>query len=98
MKIETITKTNQKGQIVIPKAMREALGIDTGAVLNLTLRGSGIYIFPVDEVLTKIEAESSYLKILEKTQGSWAKEDWGFLRNKRRKTELSASKKRREVW
>ena len=97
MKVGIITKTNQKGQIVIPKEIRESLGIDANVALNLVLRGRGIYIYPVEEVITKVERESSYLRILEKTQGSWEKANWKFLR-KRRKIELSASKKRKRKW
>lgn len=97
MKVGIITKTNQKGQIVIPKKMRDSLGIDANVALNLVLRGKGIYIYPVEEVITKIEKESSFLRILEKTQGSWEKEDWKFLR-KRRKIERSASRKRKRKW
>lgn len=98
MKVGIITKPNQKGQIVIPKKMREALGIDSNVSLNLILRGGGIYIYPLKEVITRGERESSYLDILQKTQGAWAREDWDSLRKKRRKAELTASKKRRRTW
>lgn len=98
MKVGTITRSNQKGQVVIPKQMREALGIDSSVFLNLVLRGSGIYIYPVEEVVARGEKESSYLEILQKTQGAWAREDWDSLRKKRRKTELVASKKRKQAW
>ncbi len=98
MKIGTIAKPNQKGQIVIPKKMRRALGIDADVSLNLVLRGSGIYIYPVQEVITKGEKENSYLEILQKTQGTWAQENWGSLRKKRNQTELAASEKRKQVW
>jgi len=98
MKIGTIAKPNQKGQVVIPKKMRRALGIDADVSLNLVLRGNGIYIYPVQEVLTKGEKESSYLEILQKTQGAWAQENWDSLRKKRNQTELSASKERKQAW
>lgn len=98
MKVGVITKPNQKGQIVIPKKMREVLGINDNVALNLILRGNGIYIYPVEEVVAKGERESSYLEILQKTQGTWRKEDWGTVRKKRRKIELTASKKRKQAW
>ncbi len=98
MKVGTITKTNQKGQIVIPKAMREELGIDADVPLNLALKDNGIYIHPVDEVFASKRGEGSYLDILEKTQGAWAKEDWTSLKKRRRKIELAASKKRKRIW
>jgi AbrB family looped-hinge helix DNA binding protein len=98
MKIGIITKTNQKGQIVIPKAMREELGIDADVPLNLALKDNGIYIHPVNEVFASKRRESSYLDILKKTQGTWAKENWATLKKKRRKIELTASRKRKRKW
>lgn len=98
MKVGIITRANQKGQIVIPKEIRETLGINVNVSLNLLLRGNGLYIYPIEEVITKTEKESSYLEILQKTQGTWTKEDWGLLRKKRRTTELIASEKRRKAW
>lgn len=98
MKVGYITKPNQKGQIVIPQKIREELGIGADVALNLVLRGGGIYIFPVEEVVAKGEKESSYLKILQKTQGTWVKAGWGAQRLKRRKIELAASKKRKRAW
>lgn len=98
MKVGTITRPNQKGQIVIPKEMREVLGIDSSVSLNLVLRGCGIYIYPVEELVARGDKESSYLEILQKTQGAWAKEDWSSLRKERRKIELTASKRRKQAW
>lgn len=98
MKVVNIVQTNQKGQIVIPKDCRESLGIETNSLLNLMLRGKGIYIFPVEEVITKAEVESSYAKVLEKTQGAWAEDNWDKTQRKRRKIELTASKKRKKTW
>ncbi len=97
MKVGTITKTNQKGQIVIPKRFRKLLGINPDDLLNLVIRGRGIYIYPITEIITSTEGESSYLKILEKTKGKCS-ENWGKLREKRRAIELSASKKRKKRW
>jgi len=98
MKIGSVVKTNQKGQIVIPRDFRDELGIDSTVSLNLILRGGGIYIYPIEEVVSSLEREDSYLKILEKTRGSWGKEDWKNLRRKRRRIELAASKRRKRKW
>ncbi len=98
MKIGIVTKTNQKGQIVIPKTMREELGIDAKMPLNLTLKDNGIYIHPVDAVFARGEGEGSYLDILEKTQGTWAGEDWVSLKRRGKKIELAASEKRKRKW
>ena len=98
MKIGAVIRSNQKGQIVIPKEYRDELGIDADVSLNLILRGGGIYIYPIEEIIGVAEAEDSYLKILEKTRGSWKSESWGRLRKKRRNIELLASKKRKRKW
>jgi AbrB family looped-hinge helix DNA binding protein len=98
MNIGTITKPNQKGQIVIPKEYREELGIDSNRFLNLVLRGRGIYIYPVVDVVIDSGNQSSYLKILERTQGSWLNDDWNISRKRRKKIELKASKKRKRLW
>lgn len=98
MKIGTITQPNQKGQIVIPKQMREKLKITHSSMLNLILRENVIYIYPIEEVITKTNREISYLELLKKTQGSWSKENWVGLRKKRRKIELGASTKRKQQW
>lgn len=96
MKVGKLTEPNKKGQVVIPKEIRDELGITEHTTLNLVIRGGGIYIYPVKEVLTKIEGESAYLKILEKTKGAWANDDWEKTEKKRRKIEKAATKKRRE--
>jgi len=98
MNLGNILTTNDKGQIVIPKEMRKALGINPDIALNLTLRGNGIYIYPIEEVITKLESESSYLSLLEKTKGSWEQEDWQGTRKIRRKIEEAASAKRKNLW
>ncbi|MDO8570752.1 MAG: AbrB/MazE/SpoVT family DNA-binding domain-containing protein [Candidatus Daviesbacteria bacterium] len=98
MKIGSFATTNNKGQIVIPKEMRDILAIDTNVVLNLILAGKGIYLYPVTEFLTKAEGESSYLKLLEKTKGTWKNENWDKLREKKSKLELESSNLRKNVW
>lgn len=97
MKIGIITKANEKGQVVIPKEYREALGISNNIALNMVLRGSGIYIYPVTEVSGLAETEDSYMHILKRTKGSW-KDDWDKTRKRRKKIELAASKKRKQLW
>lgn len=98
MKIGIITQTNQKGQIVIPKKIREALGINEKTPLNIILSDNGIHIYPIEEVITKTESESTYLEILKKTQGGWKNENWATIEKKRKKIELDASKKRKKLW
>lgn len=98
MKIGIISKPNTKGQIVIPKVMRDALGIDANRSVNIVMRGNGIYIYPIAQIVAKAENISSYSKLLEKTQGSWAGDDWDAMEAKRRKIELKASKRMRKSW
>ncbi len=99
MKVVNVTTTNQKGQLVIPKKMRDKLGIDSSVPLNLVLRDNGIYIAPIEEVITKVEKEDSYLDLLAKTKGGWAKtEDWKETRKKRKGIELEASEERKKKW
>lgn len=97
MIIGTIVKPNQKGQIVIPKEYRDELAIDSNALLNLVMRGKGIYIYPVAGIVGRADSESSYLNVLKKTQGKW-NENWENIKKKRRKIELSASKRRKNLW
>lgn len=98
MNVGIIAKPNQKGQIVIPKEFRDALDINVNVPLNLIMRGKGIYIYPIAEVVSIAETESSYLNILEMTKGAWGKENWKKLRRKRKKIELTASKERKQGW
>lgn len=99
MKVGFIAEPNKKGQIVIPKKLRDALGITPQTSLNLVLRGGGIYIYPIDEVVAKVESESPYLNILEKTQGAWADDkSWDKTEKRRRKIELAASLRRKRAW
>jgi AbrB family looped-hinge helix DNA binding protein len=99
MKVVSITSTNQKGQLVIPKEMRNELGINSSVSLSLVLRDNGIYIAPIEEVITKLEKEDSYFDLLAKTKGGWGKgHSWQKARKKRKEVEIEASKKRRKKW
>ena len=99
MKIGIVTKPNEKGQIVIPKEMRDALGVGPETQLHITARGRGIYIYPIQDIIPFTEdAHSSYVNILKKTRGKWASEKWGETREARKKTELKASRSRKKAW
>ena len=95
MKVGTITTPNQKGQVVIPQNYRKLLGISQHTPLNILVRGGGLYLYPVKEALTFVEEESSYLEVLERTQGTW-KGDASVSNTKKKKTELKASFKRKQ--
>lgn len=97
MKIGIILNPNEKGQVVIPKEIREKLGINSDTPLNVVLRGSGIYIYPIEGIISRSKVENSYLKTLGKTKGVWAKIETGPTAKKRH-LELSAAARRRKTW
>ncbi len=98
MKIGLFATANDKGQIVIPKEIRDILGIDINVTFSLTIAGNGIYLYPVEEFVTKAERESSYVNLLEKTKGSWKGEEWDEINKNRSLIELEASKLRKKPW
>lgn len=97
MKVGIIAKPNEKGQIVIPKEIRDALGIDASVPLNMSVRSGGIYLYPIVEVFGVVDTESSYMKLLGRTKGAWS-ESWSAVRKKRSAVEHNASKRRRRIW
>lgn len=98
MNIGTIVTPNTKGQIVIPKKVRDDLGIEPGFILNLIVEGNGIHIYPVEGVIAKIKGEDSRMKIWKETAGAWAGDDWPKTEKRRRRIELEASKRRKNAW
>ncbi len=99
MKIGNIAKPNDKGQIVIPRETREQLGITENTPLNIIMRGHSVCMYPISSVTHIAEDDpASFLKVLEKTRGSWKQEDWGATRKKRQRIERSASRRRKHAW
>ncbi len=100
MKIGIITKPNKKGQVVIPKKIRDELYINENTPLNLVLRDNGIYIYPIEKIIPKIRKEESYTEILKKTQGTWGKEtkEEKAIRIKQKKIELASSLRNKKAW
>ena len=102
MKVGYITEPNSKGQIVIPKKIRDDLKIDENTPLNLNIVGDGIWIHPIQEVI--ITPKSTYsrkalLEALDKTRGIWASDlDFDKRTRIRRKIELKASRDRKKAW
>lgn len=96
MKIDTITTTNQKGQIVIPALLRAKLGITDQVPLHITLKGNAIYIVPILGLITTTDGESSYLDILKKTQGTWQGSSISI--DSKKEIELESSAKRKNAW
>ena len=97
MKVGIIIQPNEKWQIVIPKHIRDSIGIDDTVPFNITARGKGVYLYPVTDVITSANSDNSYLSILAKTRGSWKNERGGQTISKRN-LELAASHKRKKKW
>ncbi len=100
MKNITITTVNTKGQLVIPKEMRDTLGITGKVPLEVSLKGDGIMIYPIERVVRKVDGKDSFDRILEITQGAWGPEAKGERKKEkeRRAKELAAWKERRKLW
>lgn len=99
MNLGVITYPNQKGQVVIPKRMRDELGFAPGLAINIIPRDNGVYLFPMDTPSDKTADETTaFLKVLDKTAGSWANDDWPETEKRRRKIELAAARRRKKAW
>ena len=101
MNIGVIVKPNQKGQIVIPKEIRDELDIKENTHLNIVVRGEGIYIYPAEEVLTRAKSQSinsAYLEIIKQTQGILSLKPYYKNQKARRKLELAASRRLKTAW
>ncbi len=88
------TTTNTKGQIVIPKKIRDLLGLNHNSLLKISSMDTKVIIEKIHENETQTESNNAYLQILKSTQGSWENEPF----DSKRKIELSASKKRKSLW
>ncbi len=94
-----ITQPNAKGQIVIPKQIREELHIDQDTLLKIIIRDQGFSVYPIDSIETRGSRENTYTEILKSTQGAWTNDKtWDAMRKKRREIELAASKRRKRGW
>lgn len=104
MNLGNIVEPNEKGQIVIPKKIRDELNINENTPLNMIVRDEAIHLYLITDVTTRAEAEISHRKllaVLEKTRGAWANEDWAAYDKKekeRRKIELKAAKRMKKAW
>lgn len=97
MKLGIITRTNNKGQLVIPQEFRKTLGITARVPLNLTIRDNGMFMHPVVNVIGTTDTEDSYSQILARTKGAWSSTSYPSTA-KKRQLELAASKRRKQAW
>lgn len=98
MNIGTIVTPNAKGQIVIPQKIREELGITLQTQLQLIQTGQSLVLHPIIGVVRKVDSDDAFKEILDRTRGAWAGDDWEKTRARRRKIELAASKRRKQIW
>ncbi|MDO8573178.1 MAG: AbrB/MazE/SpoVT family DNA-binding domain-containing protein [Candidatus Daviesbacteria bacterium] len=102
MNIGTIVTPNIKGQIVIPKKIRDGLNITKNTPLNIRVVDNGIHIHPIAEVITNAEEDKRHrvlLQILKETQGAWANDkEFDKRQKKMRKMEIAATKRMRKTW
>lgn len=102
MKVGYIAEPNSKGQIVIPKKIRDELNITENTPLNMRVIDDGIYMHPITEVVTNAEEDQRHrvlLETLERTRGAWADDkDFDKRQRKMRKMEVAAAKRMKKAW
>lgn len=101
MNIGTIVTPNVKGQIVIPKKIRDDLNISAGQLLNIIVSNGGIHMYPVSEVITQEETDNkreSLMQILKGTRGILKGKSYYKNEKAMRKLELEEAKKRKQAW
>jgi len=52
------TKVSKKGQVVIPKGIRDRLGLTPGTVLKVTVEGRKVILEPIEEPPEEIFAKA----------------------------------------
>ena len=65
LSIHEIATITSKGQITLPKPIRQALGVDFGDKIAFDLRGSQVLVSRVEEPLHEDPAIASFLSLLE---------------------------------
>ena len=64
--IHEVATITSKGQITLPKPIRQALGVDYGGKVAFELRGSQVIVTRADEASHEDPAIVSFLALLEK--------------------------------
>ncbi len=64
--IHQVANITSKGQITLPKAIRQALGVDYGGKVAFDLRGSQVIVTRADDTSHEDPAMASFLALLEK--------------------------------
>ncbi len=101
MNIGTIVTPNIKGQIVIPKKIRDDLNISAGQLFNVIVSNGGIHMYPVNEVVTQEETDNkraALLQILKNTRGILKGKPYYKNEKAMRKLELEEARERKRAW
>lgn len=95
-----ITYPNSKGQIVIPIEYRKKLGIDESVAILMKLVESRIILNPMGPIIPKIDKESNFKTILDRTRGIWGEETKKEkeLEKQKKETEYKAWQERNQEW
>jgi antitoxin PrlF len=64
--IHEVATITSKGQITLPKSIRQALGVDSGAKVAFDLQGSQVVVSRVEDDPHQDPAIASFLALLEK--------------------------------
>ena len=64
--IHEIATVTSKGQVTLPKAIRQALGLDTGSQIAFEVRGSEVVVSRTGETAHEDPAIASFLALIEK--------------------------------
>jgi len=64
--IHEVATITSKGQITLPKPIRQALGVDYGGKVAFDLRGSQVIVTRADDAAHEDPAIGSFLALLEK--------------------------------
>lgn len=102
----TIIYSNSKGQITIPKRLRQELEINEKTPLATIGSAGKLILTPIESVNPKTrpwtpQRNKKLLEALLATKGSWSEEDgkaWDEMRKRRRRIELAAARKNRAAW
>jgi antitoxin PrlF len=68
--IHEVATLTSKGQITLPKSIRQALGVDTGGKLAFVLRGSQVVVSRAEEPVHEDPAIGKFLALLEQDMAS----------------------------
>lgn len=65
LRIHEIATLTSKGQITLPKSIRQALGVDAGGKLAFDLQGTQVILSRADEASNDDPAIASFLQLIE---------------------------------